>query len=441
MERNGIMNSAEEIWNRVLDMLKTDLTSTAIDTWFSDCRPIDISNNKLILCSPTKFKKNVIESRFLPLIKNALFEIFSGDVDVIVLSENEAEKYNRPKTSEDDSIYDIFTFERFVVGKSNMIAHAAAKAVAEDHTKEYNPLFIYGNSGLGKTHLLHAIRLRVRERHPEYNIVYVKGDDFTNELISAIGLGKNTEFREKYRNADLFLMDDIQFIAGKQQTQEEFFHTFNKLYEFGHQIVFTSDRPPAEIARLEDRLRSRFESGLVVDIQPPDYETRMAIIRNKATQLGTIIEDNVADYIAQKITANVRQLEGAVKKLKAYQDLMNEKLSMNDVVKIVEDFYKDSAEAPTPDIIIEETAKFYNLTAEDLKGQSRTKSIVNARQIAMYIIRKLTNFPLADIGSIFQGRDHTTVRSSIIKVEDAIKESVEFSQTVKDIISNINSKN
>lgn len=435
------MNSAEDIWNRVLEILKTDLTSTAIDTWFTDCRAIDISNNKLVLSSSTKFKKDVIESRFLPLIKNALFEIFSGDFDVVILSENEAELYVRPKNDEDDSIYDIFTFERFVVGKSNIIAHAAAKAVAEGHTKEYNPLFIYGNSGLGKTHLLHAIRLRVRERHPEYNIVYVKGDDFTNELISAIQSGKNIEFREKYRNADLFLMDDIQFIAGKTQTQEEFFHTFNTLYEFGHQIVFTSDRSPSEISRLEDRLRTRFESGLIVDIQPPDYETRMAIIRNKATQLGTVIEDSIADYVAQKITANVRQLEGVVKKLKAYQDLMDEKLNMTDVAKILEDFYKDSTEAPTPDIIIEETAKYYDLTPDDLKGQSRTKNIANARQISMYIIRKLTNFSLESIGDIFQGRDHTTVRSSVKKVEEAIKYNVEFSQTVKDIISNINSKN
>ncbi len=435
------MNSAEDIWNRVLEILKTDLTSTAIDTWFTDCRAIDISNNKLVLSSSTKFKKDVIESRFLPLIKNALFEIFSGDFDVVILSENEAELYVRPKNDEDDSIYDIFTFERFVVGKSNIIAHAAAKAVAEGHTKEYNPLFIYGNSGLGKTHLLHAIRLRVRERHPEYNIVYVKGDDFTNELISAIQSGKNIEFREKYRNADLFLMDDIQFIAGKTQTQEEFFHTFNTLYEFGHQIVFTSDRSPSEISRLEDRLRTRFESGLIVDIQPPDYETRMAIIRNKATQLGTVIEDSIADYVAQKITANVRQLEGVVKKLKAYQDLMDEKLNMTDVAKILEDFYKDSTEAPTPDIIIEETAKYYDLTPDDLKGQSRTKNIANARQISMYIIRKLTNFSLESIGDIFQGRDHTTVSSSVKKVEEAIKYNVEFSQTVKDIISNINSKN
>jgi len=435
------MNSAKDIWDRVLEMLKADLTSTAIDTWFNDCTAIDVSDNKLVLSTPTSFKKGIIETRYAPIIKSILFEIFSGDFDVVVLTDNEAERYSKPKIENEDSIYDVFTFEHFVVGKSNNMAHAAAKAVAEGNTRQYNPLFIYGNSGLGKTHLLHAIRLRVRERHPEFNIVYVKGDDFITELISAISTGKTLAFKEKYRHADLFLMDDVQFIAGKEQTQEEFFHTFNALYEFNKQIVFTSDRPPSEISRLEDRLKTRFESGLIVDIQPPDYETRMAIIRNKATQLGTIIESDISDYIAKNITANVRQIEGAVKKLKAYQDLMGEKLTVTDVSKILEDFYKDSIQAPTPDLIIEETAKFYNLSADDLKGQSRTRNIANARQIAMYIIRRLTNFTLVDIGDVFGGRDHSTVLTSITKVEDTISSNKEYSQTIKDIISNINSKN
>ena len=434
------MNSVKDIWDRVLEMLKTDLTSTAIDTWFTDCTAIDISDNKLVLSTPIDFKRKIIETRYLPIIKGVLFEIFSGDFDVVVLTDDEANLYTKPKSENDDSIYDVFTFERFVVGNSNSLAHAAARAVAEGNTNEYNPLFIYGNSGLGKTHLLHAIRLRVRERHPEYNIVYVKGDDFTTELIAAISAGKTLAFKEKYRHADLFLMDDVQFIAGKEQTQEEFFHTFNALYEFNKQIVFTSDRPPSEISRLEDRLKTRFESGLITDIQPPDYETRMAIIRNKATQLGTVLDSEISDYIARNITANVRQLEGAVKKVKAYQDLMGEKLSIIDVSKILEDFYKDNIEAPTPDLIIEETAKFYNLTVEDLKGQSRTRNIANARQIAMYIIKRLTNFTLTEIGDVFNGRDHSTVISSIRKVEESISENKEYSQTIKDIISNINSK-
>ncbi len=434
------MNSVKDIWERVLEMLKTDLTSTAIDTWFNDCTAVDISDNKLVLSTPAQFKKDIIESRYAPIIKSILIEIFSGDFDVVILTDNEAESYSKPKTYNEDSIYDVFTFERFVVGKSNIMAHAAAKAVAEGNTNQYNPLFIYGNSGLGKTHLLHAIRLKVRERHPEYNIVYVKGDDFTTELIAAISTGKTLAFKEKYRHADLFLMDDVQFIAGKEQTQEEFFHTFNALYEFNKQIVFTSDRPPSEISRLEERLKSRFQSGLIADIQPPDYETRMAIIRNKATQLGIIIEDEISDYIAKNITANVRQIEGAVKKIKAYQDLIDERLTIADISKILEDFYRDSIEAPTPDLIIEETAKFYNLTSEDLKGQSRTRNIANARQISMYIIRKLTNFGLEAIGEVFGGRDHSTVLTSIRKVEDTISENKEFSQTIKDIISNINSK-
>lgn len=435
------MNSAEDIWDRVLDMLKRDLTSTAIDTWFNDCTAIDIKDNKLILISPSQFKKEVIESRFMPLIKNALFEIFSGEFEVLILTGKEAEMYTMPKSKDDDSVYDIYTFDRFVVGNSNRLAHAAALAVAEEKTKEYNPLFIYGNSGLGKTHLLNAIRLRIRERHPEYNIVYVKGDDFTNELIRAIQSGKNIEFREKYRGADMFLMDDVQFIAGRNSSQEEFFNTFNTLFEYKKQIVFTSDRPPAEITKLEERLRTRFESGLIVDIKPPDYETRIAIIKNKAMQLGIILDDDICDYVSNNITANVRQLEGAVKKIKAYQDLMTEKLSVQMASTILEDFYKDNKEAPTPELIIEETSNYFGLNPDDLKGQSRTRNIVIARQTAMYIIRKLTNLPLIEIGTYFEGRDHTTVLSSIRKVEDAIKVNSEASQTIKDITSNVNSKN
>ena len=435
------MNSAEELWSRVLDMLKTDLTSTAIETWFTDCRALDANDSTLIISCPAEFKKNVIESRFLPFIRDSLREIFSGDFDVKILSAEEAENYQSCVSDEPTNIYDSFTFDRFVVGKSNMMAHSAAKAVADGLATEYNPLFIYGNSGLGKTHLLHAIRLRVRERHPDYNIVYVKGDDFTNELIYAIQTGKNFEFREKYRYADLFLMDDIQFIAGKIQTQEEFFHTFNTLFEDGHQIVFTSDRPPSEISKLEDRLRTRFESGLIVDIQPPDYETRVAIIRNKATQIGVILNDDIIDYIAQNITANVRQLDGAVKKIKAYHELMDAPITTDMAEQVLESFYKDNAEAPTPDMIIEETAKYYNLTSEDLKGNSHVKNFVTARHVSMYIIRQLTNLSLSEIGGIFGGKDHTTVLSACRKIEKDCKQDVDLSNTVRDITSNINSKN
>lgn len=434
------MNSAADVWSRILEILAQDLTTTAIQTWFDDCRAIDLSDSRLVLYVPSDFKKDVIEGRFLGFVKSALGELFSGEMDVVLLGEGGLDAYKDGKKTP-PSEGEEFTFERFVVGNSNKFAHAAALAVAEGEKKNYNPLFIYGDSGLGKTHLLHAIRHAIAKKHPEYHIVYVKGDDFTNELILALQVGKNVEFREKYRNADLFLMDDIQFIAGKISTQEEFFHTFNTLYESGRQIVFTSDRPPDEIARLEDRLKTRFQSGLLADIQPPDYETRMAIIRNKANQLGLILPDDVCNYIAENITANVRQIEGAVKKVMAYRDLMDDNITVTSVAKAIKDMFKERTEfIPTADMIIEETAKYFSLTPEDLKGQRRTRNTALARQISMYLIRQLTNLSLKDIGDYYQGRDHTTVLSSIRRVEGNIAESTDFSQTLRDISSNINAK-
>ena len=431
------MNSAADVWSKVLKILSSELTSTAITTWFDDCKAVEVSDNRLVLYTPSNFKKDVIEGRFLGSVKNALKEIFSGDFDILVLGEKEFDSY-QPK----DAAEDEYTFERFVVGNSNKFAHAAAKAVAEGQIKNFNPLFIYGDSGLGKTHLLHAIRHAVAKKHPEYNIVYVKGDDFTNELIHAIQVGKNVEFREKYRVADLFLMDDIQFIAGKIQTQEEFFHTFNTLYEANRQIVFTSDRPPNEITRLEDRLKTRFESGLLADIQAPDYETRMAIIKKKAEQLGLFLPEDVSVYIAENMTSNVRQIEGAVKKVMAYRDLMNDSITVSSVSKAIKDMLKEKTDyIPTSDLIIDETAKYYSLTSDDLRGQRRTRNTALARQISMYLIRKLTNLSLKDIGDLYEGRDHTTVLSSIRRIESEIKKSVPFNQTIRDITANINARN
>jgi chromosomal replication initiator protein len=436
------MNSAADVWSKVLKILGNELTSTAITAWFDDCRAVEISDNRLVICTTSNFKKDVIEGRFLGSLKNALKELFSGDFDVLVLGEGEFDPYKPRATAGHDPAEEEYTFERFVVGNSNKFAHAAAKAVAEGQIKNFNPLFIYGDSGLGKTHLLHAIRHAVSKKHPEYNIVYVKGDDFTNELILALQVGKNVEFREKYRGADLFLMDDIQFIAGKIQTQEEFFHTFNTLYEANRQIVFTSDRPPGEMTRLEDRLKTRFESGLLADIQPPDYETRMAIIRNKAQQLGLFLPDDVCNYIAENMTSNVRQIEGAVKKVMAYRDLMNDSITVSSVAKAIKDMFKEKTEyIPTSDLIIDETAKYYSLTSEDLKGQRRTRNTALARQISMFLIRKLTNLSLKDIGDLYEGRDHTTVLPSIRRIEESIKSSASFNQTIRDITANINSRN
>ena len=432
------MNSAADVWKKVLEMLSRDLTETAINTWFSECRAVDIDDKKLVICVSSDFKKNVIEGRYLPIIKNALKEIFSGDMDILILGENGETDYGHREG--DSPVTEDYTFERFVVGNTNRYAHAAAKAVADGNVVNYNPLFIYGESGLGKTHLLHAIRIEMKRRNPDCNVVLVKGEEFTNEMITALQIGKNIAFREKYRGADALLIDDIQFIAGKTSTQEEFFNTFNTLYDAGREIVLTSDRPPQEMSRLEDRLRTRFESGVMTEINPPDYETRMAIIRNKANQLGMVLSNEVTNYIAENLTSNVRQLEGAVKMIKARSEILGCEVDVPLVADVIKDLIREGY-SPKPEEIIEETAKYFNLSPEDLRGQSRTKNMTLARQIAMYVIRRLTNLSLDDIGGFFEGRDHSTVISSIRKIESSIQTSQEFSKTVKDIIANVNSGN
>ena len=439
------MNSVSDVWSSVLELMGKNLTQTAISTWFDDCEAVEIRENAFVISTPSSFKRDIIENRFSPMIRDALTEIFAYDFQVIVMTDEEKRSYleqepNRA-ASEDAPGGEYYTFDRFVVGPSNKFAHAAAMAVANDETKSYNPLFIYGESGLGKTHLLYAIRNTIKRRHPEYHIIYVKGDDFTNELIAAIQAGRNIEFRDKYRKSDLFLMDDIQFIAGKQSTQEEFFHTFNTLYEQGKQIVFTSDRPPQEITLLTDRLKTRFESGLLADIQPPDYETRVAIIKNKANELHLNLSEEVVKYIADNLTSNVRQIEGAVKKIMAHHELIHNEINVTSVSKLIKDMFKENGEfIPTADEIIDETAKYFSLTAEDLKSQRRSRNMALARQTAMYLIRKLTNLSLKDIGNCFDGRDHTTVLSSIKRIEDMVKSDAQFSQTIKDITANINSR-
>jgi len=360
----------------------------------------------------------------------------------VVLGEGELEDFGEKKT---DELFlpgtEEYTFERFVVGSSNKFAHAAALAVAEHPAQTYNPLFIYGESGLGKTHLLYAIAHKIHQNHPEYRIVYIKGDSFTNELIQAIREGRNPEFREKYRSADVFLMDDVQFIAGRESTQEEMFHTFNTLYEAGRQIVFTADRPPKEMLRLDDRLRTRFEWGLPVAIQPPDYETRVAIIKNKAIRRGMNLPDPVLQYIAENITSNVRQIEGTVNKILAFQELMGASVDVDTVTRAVRDMFKDKAEfLPSPEIIIDEVSKFYNIDVEALRGQGRTKDTALARQIARYQIRRMTNLSLKEIGKEFDNRDHTTVMHSIDRIEKLTKQSPEVAEVIKDINANINAR-
>ena len=434
------MNFPADIWPKVLSLMEGDMTATTINTWFDDATPVALDANRFVLHTPSNFKRDIIVARYLPVIQKALHELFSADFEVVVLGEGELEDFGKKKT---DDVFlpgtEEYTFERFVVGASNKFAHAAAQAVAERPAQTYNPLFIYGESGLGKTHLLYAIAHTIHKNHPDYKVVYIKGDTFTNELIQAIREGRNAEFREKYRGADVFLMDDVQFIAGRDSTQEEMFHTFNTLYELKKQIVFTSDRPPKEMLRLDDRLRTRFEWGLLADIQPPDYETRMAIIKNKAIRMGVELPDFLLQLIAENITANVRQIEGTVNKIMAYQQLMGDSVDKETVVRAVKDMFKEKSDiVPTADVIIDEVCKFYNIEPATLRGQGRAKDISLARQIAMYQIRRMTNLSLKEIGKEFDNRDHTTVLHSIERIEDLIKVDPEKAEIIKDITSNIN---
>ncbi len=438
------MNSAADIWTKVLSLMEADMTTTAINTWFDDCTAVALEEDRFVIHSPTNFKRDIIQKRYLPIIQKALAELFSCEFQVEVLGEGELERYHAAAAPQDPTFLpgtEEYTFDRFVVGSSNKFAHAASLAVADNPGKSYNPLFIYGQSGLGKTHLLYAIAHTIHTGHPEYRIVYIKGDAFTNELIRAIREGKNQEFRDKYRSADVFLMDDVQFIAGRESSQEEMFHTFNALYESKRQIVFTADRPPKDMLRLDDRLKTRFEWGLPVDIQPPDYETRMAIIKNKAIRRGMDLPEPVLQYIAENITSNVRQIEGTVNKILAFQELMGESVDVETVIRAVRDILKEkSAFLPSADVIIEEVCKYYNIDDNALRGQGRTKDIVLARQIAMYLIRNILNISLKEVGREFQGRDHTTVMHSIERVEYLIKTKAEIAEVIKDLNTNINAR-
>ena len=436
------MNSVADVWDNVLQQLKRDLSETSIATWFDELKPVAIQGNTFVLHCANDFKRHYVESLFLKNIKAALLDIFSTEFEVQILDTPAFNEYtgSAVKRQNDRFTSDEFTFDTFVVGPSNRLAYAASIAVAEQPAKNYNPLLIYGDSGLGKTHLLSAIANVIRKNDPNAKIAYIKGDDFINEFIELIRAGRGNEFRAKYREADLLLVDDVQFVAGKEQVQNEFFHTFNTLYESGRQIVLTSDRPPSEMTLLDDRLRTRFEWGLLVDVAPPDFETRVAIVKNKAALLGMELPDKIAFYIAERVTANVRQLEGTINKILAYKDLLGNEADEETVTRAMRDILKRSNEyIPTPEAILEYISKYYGLEESIIRGQQRIRDAVSARQIAMYLIRSMTNLSLDDIGKVFDNRDHSTVLYSIQQVEKKMKDP-SFAETVKEIKTNINSK-
>ena len=437
------MKSAADVWEKVKSMMETGMTAVSIDTWFGDVEAVALEDTRLVLCVPTDFKRDIIRNRFQPLIEANLRELFSFDVDAALLLPEERDTYAAQHTAPaGGGDAERYTFERFVVGSTNRFAYTAAQKVAEEPGGSYNPLFIYGQSGLGKTHLLHAIANRVRKDRPGFRILYVQSEDFVNELIDYLRHRKDDmqSFRDKYRSVDLFLMDDVQFIAGKDASEEELFHTFNTLYEQKKQIVFTSDRPPHEMLRLEQRLRTRFEQGLPADIQPPDYETRVALLKNKAVERGISLPDTVLSYVAENITANVRQIEGVVNKIMAFQELMGEEVDVDTTVRAVRDILRAKENfLPDPETIIQEVARFYELEAAAIRGQGQNKELANARNVAMYIIREMTQLSLAEIGQKFGGRHHSTVLNSINRVEKQMKDQPELSEIIRDITNAVNS--
>ncbi len=434
------MNSVTEIWSIIYDLLKQQMTATSVHTWFDDVDPVILNKGRFIICHPTQFKRDVIRDNYLKTLEDAFYELFSERIAVEIVSPEERETLLRELNQAEPTVNSRYTFDRFVVGESNRVAYNAACAVAEKPADTYNPLFLYGEPGLGKTHLLYAIYNAVKAAHPEYKIIAVTGEEFTNEVTEAIRCKSTDQLRAKYRGKDMLLVADIQFIAGKEATQIEFFNTFNTLYHEGHQIVLISDRPPSDMIRLEERLRSRFESGLICDIQAPEYETRLAIVEEKARQMGLQLDRVITETIARNITGNVRQLEGTIKMILAERDLGGQSMDNDTIIaKLSILLHDQDSFLPTPDSIISATAKCYGLETADILSTSRTKEIALARQVAMYIVRYMTKLSLPEIGKIFD-RDHTTVIHSIEKVEGLMRESREVSENIRDIKSNVNSK-
>ena len=433
------MYSSTYIWAKVLGHMEQQLTPAVVSTWFDDTEVLELTDQKLVLFSPSTFRKDMIVSRCAVYIQEALKDLFDMELELIVLDETQIDAYrSRKKKPRFIESNPQFTFDNFIVGNSNRFANAAAVAVAEKPADSYNPLFLYGPSGVGKTHLLYAIANEIHKAHPDYNIVYIKGDQFTNELINALREGKNNEFRLKYRGADLFLVDDIQFIAGKDSTQEEFFHTFNNLYESHKQIVIASDRPAKEIKSLEERLRTRFEWGLTADVQPPDFETRVAIVKRKAELLHLDLPEDVAEFIANHLKNNIRQLEGAVKKLNAYYMLEGIQPVISVAQNAIKDILNETQPVPvTIEKIIGEVSRTFNVSPADIRGTKRNANVASARRVAIYILREVTGMSMEEIGREFSGRDHSTIVYSLKTMERDMKNDQHLRETVSDIIKNV----
>lgn len=445
----------KDIWENALTIIKGELTEVSFNTWIKSIVPLKIEEDSFYLCVPNDFTKGILSSRYKDLIINALKLITSKryNVEFIVSTEEvvDLEKSSSnnipiksniiPSDELSAMLNPKYTFNSFVIGNSNRFAHAASLAVAEAPAKAYNPLFIYGGVGLGKTHLMHAIGHYILANNPNSKVVYVSSEKFTNELINSIKDDRNVEFRNKYRNIDVLLIDDVQFIAGKERTQEEFFHTFNDLHESNKQIILSSDRPPKEIPTLEDRLRSRFEWGLIADIQAPDFETRMAILKKKADVENLSIPNEVLVYIATKIKSNIRELEGALIRIVAFSSLTNKEISVDLASEALKDIISNKhSKQVTIESIQDIVSSYFNLRVEDFKSARRTRNVAFPRQIAMYLCRKLTDTSLPKIGEEFGGRDHTTVIHAYEKISSSLKEDESLQNAVSELSKKITQK-
>ena len=427
-----------EIWKTVLDHLSNRISQTKVDTWLKPTEIVSLNKEEVVISVPNKFFQNWITDNYEDFIKEELKKITGKEMKILyTIKKEKVKKENKEKEGIEIKSRNLFnpkyTFENFVVGPGNQFAHASCLAVAEKPGKVYNPLFIYGGVGLGKTHLLHAIGNKIVLDGRKLKVIYTSAEKFMNELIDCIKSDRMPEFRKKYRNADVLLIDDIQFIAGKKQTQEEFFHTFNELHNEGKQIVISSDKPPSELDHIEERLKSRFRWGLIADIQPPDLETRIAILKKKAEAEKIELPDEVAYVIAKRIKTNVRELEGCLIKISAMASLMNRKIDVDLALSILNNLYPATDDTLSPDSIIKLVSEEFGVKVSDIKSKRRTKNILRPRQIAMYLIRKFTNLSYTEIAEIFGGMDHTSVMHSVKKVESLLKTDTNLGNIVENL--------
>lgn len=444
----------DSLWADVVDRLKDELSTPSFETWVRSVVPKSLDDNVLTLEVPTEFTRQLIAARYTDLMRDLVQKTFGQPLDIHILvaapkPTPATSKHGRARTNEEEgkpSVYasrlnSKYTFEAFVVGSSNRFAHAASLAVAEMPARAYNPLFLYGGVGLGKTHLMHAIGHIVLKQDPTSRVLYVSAENFTNELINAIQDNKMVPFRNRYRNIDVLLIDDIQFVGGKERTQEEFFHTFEALHGAHRQIVISSDRPPKDIKYLEERLRSRFEWGLITDIQPPDLETRMAILSKKAQLENLSVPDELIQFIASKIDTNIRELEGALIRVMAYGSITRQALTSDLAYEALKDvIHETRKKVITIRLIQEEVARHFDLKVDEFKAKKRTRSVAHPRQIAMYIARELTDASLPKIGEEFGGRDHTTVMHACEKVIRDRSQDSQLNQMIQNLIKRIESQ-